>query len=69
MSDRPEQLPEASRLPEDAERMGLTPLTAPGLQFASALGSRNPRAKKMLLVFLAVVAVLVVIVIVAAALS
>lgn len=49
--------------------MGLTPLTAPGLQFASVLGSRNPRAKKMLLALLAVVAALVVIVVVAAALS
>ena len=68
MSDRPE-LPEASRLPEDAERMGLTPLTAPGLQFASSLGSLNPRAKKMLLGLIAVIALFVLVVIVAASLS
>lgn len=49
--------------------MGLTPLTAPGLQFASSLGSLNPRAKKMLLGLIAVIALFVLVVIVAASLS
>jgi len=37
MSDPLNPLPTGSPLPEDAQRMGLTPLTAPELALASAL--------------------------------
>lgn len=39
MDDRDHGIELEPQLPEDARRKGLTPLTAPGLQFASSLRS------------------------------
>lgn len=45
MEDPASQMPEASRLPQDAKKLGLSPLTAPELQFASALRADKPMHK------------------------
>ncbi|MGN6722439.1 MAG: hypothetical protein ACTHJM_07490 [Marmoricola sp.] len=56
MSDPTDPLPTASRLPEDAQHLGLRPVTAPELQVAASLRSDKPLHK--LLAWVALVAVL-----------
>lgn len=53
-------------MPEDAERLGLTPLTAPGLQVASALHDPSPQAKKYFWALAGLVALILIVVLVAA---
>jgi len=60
-SDDPHQRPHESGLPDDAERIGLTPPTAPGLQFAGALRPGRKRDRALALIALVLIVAVVVV--------